>query len=41
MEGASLGFRIDHQRIVEAVEKSAQRDAQRELDDLRFAEMGA
>src|SRR5207247_10786136 len=34
-----FGFRLDLDRVVELVEEAAERDAQRQFDDLRLAEM--
>ena len=36
-----FGFLLDPERVVEFVEEAAEGDAQRQLDDLRFAEMAA
>src|SRR5262249_49483155 len=37
--GDRLGLLLDHQRVVELVEKPAQGDAQGQFDDLRLAKM--
>src|ERR1700730_17024546 len=37
----SFGFLLDPERVVEFVEEAAEGDAQRQLDDLSFAEMAA
>ena len=37
----SFGFLFDPERVVEFVEEAAEGDAQRQLDDLSFAEMAA